>query len=324
MKLNTLAASPQPKDLETQRKNLQAALRLTDSNQKRAQILESLRKTYSALPAYKKIPAFKLIEAGRTSIRKQKQSAEGQDRHKLLANELLFLGLFDEAAPEFDASRKTPAAGEMGIVNNDLGYTLAVYYKRGDMAYRAVGFAEPLWRTVPADYQIELIPREDLELLYPAPYADAFSKYAVPRNVDPRFLLSIVRQESRYQPNIKSYAAARGLMQFISTTSAKIAGELGRADFQQDELYKPGTAILFGSQYTADLFRLFPNQPQAVAASYNGGEDNVKRWMKRSRSDLADRYVTEIAFSQSKDYVYKVMANYRIYQMFYNENLNPR
>ena len=321
-KLNMLTATPQPKDQEIVRKNLQAALRLTDNGQKRQQMLESLRKTCAALPAYKKIPLFKLMEAGRSQIRK-KQAVDAQDQHKLLADELLFLGLFDEAAPEFDASRKaTP--GDAGTANPYLAYTLAVYYKRGDMAYRAVGFAEPLWKNVPADYQIDLIPREALEMLYPAPYADSLAKYAVPRNVDPRFLLSIIRQESRYQPTVKSYAAARGLMQFISTTSAKIAGELGRADFQQDELYNPATAILFGSQYTADLFKLFPNQPQAVAASYNGGEDNMKRWMKRSKSDLPDRYVPEIAFSQSKDYVYKVMANYRIYQMFYDEKLAPK
>ena len=230
-----------------------------------------------------------------------------------VADELLFLGLYDEAAPEFDAAQKlkTPASIE--------AYTLAVLYARGDIANRAVAFAEPLWRGVPADYQIELIPREQIELLYPAPYADAFAKHAVPRSIDPRYLLSIMRQESRYRADVKSYAAARGLMQFISTTSDKIAGELGRDNFRQDELYDPATAILFGSQYTANLFKLFPNQPQAVAASYNGGEDNMKRWLGRAKSDSPDRYVPEIAFSQSKDYVYKVMANYRVYQMFYDE-----
>ena len=44
------------------------------------------------------------------------------------------------------------------------------------MAHRAVGFIEPLWRKIPADYQIELIPREQVELLYPAPYADSLLK----------------------------------------------------------------------------------------------------------------------------------------------------
>jgi soluble lytic murein transglycosylase len=70
--------------------------------------------------------------------------------------------------------------------------------------------------------------------------------------------------------------------------------------------------------------RLFPNQLEAAAASYNGGEDNMQRWLKRSRSGVPERYVPEIAFAQSKDYVYKVMANYRVYQALYDESLNFR
>ena len=106
---------------------------------------------------------------------------------------------------------------------------------------------------VPADYQIELIPRDQFELLYPAPYTDSLVQYSAPRNVDPRFMLSIMRQESRYRPDVKSYAAARGLMQFISTTANQIAKELGRENFKQDELYNPPTAILFGSQYFVEF-----------------------------------------------------------------------
>ena len=113
-------------------------------------------------------------------------------------------------------------------------------------------------------------------------------------------------------------------MQFISTTSDRIAAQLGRKNFQQDDLYDPSTAVLFGSYYVADLFKLFPNQPQAVAASYNGGEDNMKRWLVRSRSELPDLYVPEIAFGQSKDYVYRVMANYRVYTMFYDQDLTQK
>ncbi len=315
-KLLSLTSGFTPKEIDNQRKNTQAALRLTNDPAIREKLLESLRKAYFALPAYNKIPAFEMQETGRKAGLTKLPVSNSANTHQTIADELLFLGLYDEAAPEFDASQKlkTPASNE--------AYTLAVLYERGDIANRAVAFAEPLWRGVPADYQIELIPREQIELLYPAPYADAFAKHAIPRSVDPRYLLSIMRQESRYRADVKSYAAARGLMQFISTTSDKIAGELSRENFRQDELYDPATAILFGSQYTANLFKLFPNQPQAVAASYNGGEDNMKRWLARARSDSPDRYVPEIAFSQSKDYVYKVMANYRVYQMFYDAKLS--
>ena len=113
-------------------------------------------------------------------------------------------------------------------------------------------------------------------------------------------------------------------MQFISSTANPIAADLGRSSFDQDELLYPPTAIAFGSKYVGDLFVLFPEQPEAVAASYNGGEDNMKRWLVRSHSNEADRYVPEIAFAQSKDYVHRVMANYRMYTLFYDERLNRK
>ena len=320
VKLNFLTAGLQSKDPDVQRTNTHAALRLTETPELRTILLENLKKAYSNLSAYKKIPGFKLLEPGRREIALEKRSVRFENIHRHLAAELLFLGLYDEAAPEFEVS----AGNLQSTQSKDFDYTLAVHYKRGDKADRAIAFAEPLWRGVPADYQIDLIPKEQLELLYPAPYPDLFLKYASPRNIDSRFLLAIMRQESRFRPDVKSYAAARGLMQFISATAEKIAGELGREDFRQDDLYNPSTAILFGSQYASSLFKLFPNQPQAVAASYNGGEDNMNRWLKRSHSDLPDRYVPEIAFSQTKDYVYKVMANYRVYQMLYDENLKVR
>ncbi len=286
--------------------------------------LENIKKSYAELPAYKQIPTFKLLEFGRREVLRDKRQMPVN--HQTLADELLFLNLYDEAAPELEAAliengkRKTENGGN----NSDLAYTLAVFYERGEMANRAVAFAEPLWKTVPADYQIELMPRQQVELLYPAPYADSLVKYAPERGVDPRFLLSIMRQESRYRADVKSYAAARGLMQFISSSALKTAGQLKLENFKQDDLYNPPTAILFGSQYLSDLFALFPNQSAAVAASYNGGEDNMKRWFVRAKSDQPDRYVPEIVFSQSKDYVYKVMANYRVYQIFYDEKLKAK
>ncbi len=133
-----------------------------------------------------------------------------------------------------------------------------------------------------------------------------------------------MRQESRFRPDAKSNAAARGLMQFIPATSNKIAGELGRDNYSRDELYDPETAILFGSQYLADLFKLFPSRSEAVAASYNAGEDNMARWLARSRSGSPERYVAEIMYPQSKDYVYKVMSNYRMYKLLYDEGLRLR
>jgi soluble lytic murein transglycosylase-like protein len=134
-----------------------------------------------------------------------------------------------------------------------------------------------------------------------------------------------MRQESRFRSDVKSNAAARGLMQFISTTADKIAINLARTDFKQDELYNPPTAILFGAQYLSDLFKLFPGQSQAVRGELQRRRRQYGRagWLAPTQL-TPDRYTPEIVFTQSKDYVYKVMAAYRIYQMFYDEKLKAK
>lgn len=336
-KIDELTKNIETRNAEAQRKAAQAVLRLTENAEVRARMLEIARKAYATLPDYQKIPGGKVLELGRKAVLTEARSNLPTDYHQTLADELLFLGLYDEAAPELENSdAATQRRGDavkilgtnlgLGTTKNqaDFNYTLAVFYKRGERASRAVSYVEPLWKNIPADYEIELVPRGHLELLYPAPYADSLLKHAAPRAVDPRFLLAIMRQESRFRADVKSYAAARGLMQFISTTAERIASELAHGNFRQDELYDPPTAILFGSQYLANLFVVFPNQPAAVAASYNGGEDNMLRWLARSKSNDPDRYVSEIVFSQSKDYVYKVLAGYRVYQMLYDENLKSK
>lgn len=314
-KIEELTKNIEVRNAEAQRKAAQDVLRLNINPETHTKMLEIVKNAYATLPDFQKLPSFKLLELGRKEILREKREVSA-NRHQNIADELLFLGLYDEGAPELEKAGN--AAG------GDLNYTLAVFYKRGEMAHRAVAFIEPLWRNVPADFQIELMPRDQAELLYPAPYTDSLIKYAPVRGVDPRFVLAIMRQESRYRADVKSVAAARGLMQFISTTSNRIASELNRENFRQDELYHPPTAILFGSQYLGNLYKMFPDQSAAVAASYNGGEDNVRRWLLRSKSDSSDRYVPEIVFSQSKDYAYKVMANFRVYRVFYDENLKAR
>ncbi len=311
-----------PTDPDAARRALQAALRLTDLPEERAKLLASLRTVYAAIPAYSSaLPKLKVVKLGRQEPVEPKPE-KSTERARTIADELLFLGLYDEAAPEVERNRSLTTA-DPAVAKTDLDFTIASLYTRGDMANRGSAFIESTWK-MPADYQIELIPAEVLDLLYPAPYVESLIKYAPQRNVDPRFLLSLMRQESRFRADVKSYAAARGLMQFISTTASRIAAELGRENFRQEDLYDPATSILFGSHYVENLFKLFPNQPPAVAASYNGGEDNMKRWLARSKSDQPTHYIPEIAFAQSKDYVYRVMENYRMYGMLYDENLKRR
>lgn len=283
-----------------------SALRLINEQPKRTELLAILRSAYESLPPYR-LPKFTQISL---------TPANGASATpETLAGSLLALELYDEALPELLAVKSTNS-------NPDHAYTIARLSLQAGQPNRAIRFAEPLWRIIPADYVIDLAPRDLVELLYPAPFRESLLKHASSRGVDPRFVLSIARQESRFQVEAKSVAAARGMMQFIPSTANEIAAELNLSNFTQDDLYDADTAILFGSQYLANLFKQFPDQPQAVAGSYNGGADNLARWIARSRAHEADRYVPEIGFTQTKDYVYKVLANFWTYQRLYDAQLD--
>ena len=323
---------------ERARYSAQDALRLIADPGAQKEFLQILKRAYDGLLAYQ-LPPFKSVALGRQDVITSFPQQNSQEpTRQAIADELLFLGLYDEGAPEIAAARmassvasekQSPAPASHApkeparpsATQSDTDYTLALCFLRGGLANRAVSFAEQVWKPIPGDYVLDLAPPEIVELLYPVSYRESLLKHAPARGVDPRFVLSIARQESRFQSDAKSGAAARGLMQFISATANEVAGQLGRRDFPQDELYNPDTALLFGSQYLSTLFKQFPGQPQAVAASYNSGPENVARWIARSRSDEPDRYVAEIGFSQTKDYVFKVMTNFWVYQQLYDAQL---
>jgi len=159
--------------------------------------------------------------------------------------------------------------------------------------------------------------------LYPAPYRETILRTARTRNLDPCLILALIRQESVFKPTAKSPAGARGLLQLTIDAAQKYASNLGRS-VQENDLYRPETSILIGGEYLAELTALFPHPLEAVAASYNGGEDNVARWIKRAKHNDPGVFTAEIGFEETKEYVQKVMANYRAYRQLYRADLLRR
>lgn len=296
-------------DPDLSRQAIQSLLRLTDSEEDRQLLLDELQKTYKEVRQYSYLSENALSPLTELAMPRNTQRRQSPNPHAAKAQALFRSGLADEAAIEYEAT---------GSADKRF---LAEIYTMGDRAYRGIEYAEPLWQNIPPDMQIELLPADAVRLLYPTPFRDKLVAHGAAANVDPRFLLAIMRQESRFRPDAVSNAAASGLMQFIAPTAVRMAREAGMNDFRDHDLFDPGTAILFGATYTGQMFRLFINQPDAVAAGYNGGEENMQRWMKRSRSDQPERFVAEIQYAQTKDYVQKVMSAYRVYTTFYDEQL---
>ena len=159
---------------------------------------------------------------------------------------------------------------------------------------------------------------------YPAPYRQAILSAAKKRRIDPRFILALIKQESVFKPLAKSPAGARGLLQLTADTAQKYAPAAGLNSLRENQLYQPETSIEVGAEYLEHLMKLFPQILEPVAASYNGGEDNVARWVERAKHKDRGVFTAEIGFDETKGYVQKVMSNFRVYRQLYTSDLVRR
>ena len=160
--------------------------------------------------------------------------------------------------------------------------------------------------------------------LYPAPYRQAILGAAKARKLDPRFILALIRQESVFKPLAKSPAGARGLLQLTMDAAQKYGPRAGMNTLRESQLYQPDTSITVGAEYLEHLAEMFPGMLEPVAASYNGGEDNVARWLSRARRKDPGVFTAEVGFDETKGYVQKVMSNYRVYRRLYTADLIRR
>jgi soluble lytic murein transglycosylase-like protein len=162
-------------------------------------------------------------------------------------------------------------------------------------------------------------PVELLKRFYPDVYRPWIREASQEFSIDYYLIPAIMRQESTYHESIGSHAGALGLMQIIPPTGKLIASELNQ-EFRTDMLFEPKTNIIFGAYYISKRLSQFDGCKIKALASYNGGAHNVQRWVNRNSEILDDPYLFAefIAFSETRNYVKKVLGNYWTYKALYD------
>jgi len=155
--------------------------------------------------------------------------------------------------------------------------------------------------------------RHNFELRYLAPYRDVFSAYAQEQGLDESWLLGLVRQESRFIADAKSWAGARGLMQLMPRTARWTARKIGMKDFRMRDVMEVETNVTLGTSYLKMVLDDL-GHPVLASAGYNAGPGRARRW--RSTKPLEGAiYVETIPFDETRDYVKKVIANAVFYAL---------
>jgi soluble lytic murein transglycosylase len=152
----------------------------------------------------------------------------------------------------------------------------------------------------------------DFSLRYPTPYRDLMRSSANSENIDEAWVYGLTRQESRFMHYAKSGVGASGLMQLMPTTAKWAAKRMGMYSYSNDKIHELSTNINIGAYYMRYILDLMGGQAVMATAAYNAGPSRAKRWMASEPLEAAI-YIETIPFSETRNYVQKVMANATFY-----------
>jgi soluble lytic murein transglycosylase len=155
--------------------------------------------------------------------------------------------------------------------------------------------------------------RHDFALRYPTPYRAELDEAARTNGLDLALVYGLVRQESRFVPDIVSSAGAVGLMQLMAPTARWAARQTGRSDVRSMRLDEPALNAELGTYYLRYVMDRLGGQPVLAAAAYNAGPGRAQSWRGEAPLEGAI-YVETIPFNETRDYTKKVLANAMFYQ----------
>ena len=154
----------------------------------------------------------------------------------------------------------------------------------------------------------------DFALRFITPFSAQLAPAAQERGLDPAWVYGLIRQESRFVMNARSSAGAQGLMQIIPPTARWIARKLGEPDFRIEHLGDMSTNLRYGTFYLRSVYESLDGSPLLASAAYNAGPNRPRRWRSTLPGAVEGAVFAEIIpFSETRDYVKKVLSNAAIY-----------
>lgn len=149
-----------------------------------------------------------------------------------------------------------------------------------------------------------------LRILYPQPYMKELQAALKKASLDPLILLSLIRQESVFNPGARSRVGARGLMQLMPTTARRL-----QRGVRDNQLTIPKKNIELGAKYFQQLHKRYDGNLVYILSAYNAGESRVDRWKGQYfAGDDMLRNIEMIPFLETRNYVKLIFRNLFFYK----------
>jgi soluble lytic murein transglycosylase len=138
-------------------------------------------------------------------------------------------------------------------------------------------------------------------------------------DVEQSIIFAIARQESAFNPAVVSPANAYGLMQVTPDAGRYVCKKYGAsfdlARLKNDPVYNAA----LGAAELGGLIEDYRGSYIMTFAAYNAGRGSVKKWIERygdprdPKVDAVD-WVEQIPFSETRNYVQRIMENLQVYR----------
>jgi len=139
-----------------------------------------------------------------------------------------------------------------------------------------------------------------------------------PGSGESAIVFSLTRQESNFDPILRSNVGARGMMQLMPGTAEALARKMGEA-YRPGMLDDPDYNMRLGSYYIGNLIDNFGGSYVLATAAYNAGPGRPAEWVgycgdpRSSNVDPVD-FIECIPFSETRNYVMRVMEAAEVYR----------
>lgn len=189
------------------------------------------------------------------------------------------------------ASMASDARAEYAVLQSGQRIHITGYELVGDTARLTMsgGTLE-----IPANTLLRIDPEDTfLEVkvkLLDVPYANLISDAARNHGVAPELVASVIAVESNFNPKAVSWRSARGLMQLMPDTAARLG---------VTNAFDPGQNIDAGTRYLKELLLRYKGDLSLTLAAYNAGPDRV------------EQYKSIPPYRETRDYVRRVTEKFR-------------
>jgi soluble lytic murein transglycosylase len=148
---------------------------------------------------------------------------------------------------------------------------------------------------------------------FPLMERERIEQHAGQHGVDPALVLGLMRAESAMQPDARSPAGARGLLQLMDGTARATARQFGLPYSGPRDLYDAARNIALGVAHLGELAQRFGGDLSRVAAAYNAGPSAAERWQQR-KGLPTDIWIETLPYFETRDYVPRVLAFATVYE----------